>query len=661
MTDVDDLVVRFRDETEERLDVVADALLALEGGVATASAVQSLFRHVHSIKGGAGMIGLDDTYALAHAVEDTLADARDSGTVPKDLIQPLLSAVDALRGTMRGDSSRIGSVVAELSRHRTNGEDEAPPPAPKPEAWTDVGGAEVESNGAPQPAVESRMLRVDAKRADRLLDLTGEALLHERRLEHLLDSPGAETGDTAAEDELRRGRRLFDELQGTVLGMRTLPLSSVMSTFSRTARDLGVAEGKEVEVSVTGGDTRVDRVVLEIVSDALAHLLRNVIAHGSQPADIREAAGKPPRTQIEVHAEQQGDRVLIHVADDGVGVSPELLRTAGRAGSLTEVLTEAGLSTADTVSTVAGRGVGLDAVRRGVESVGGNLELMSEVGRGTTAALTLPVSVALVEALLVQSGQVVIGIPITRVSEVVPSAGAMVLGGRRWLEVRNQQLPLGDLVGALGGPVSETPEQAPAVIVTSGGETAAILCDRVLGKEELVVKSLGPLLDAAPAYRGGAILGDGRVALLVDPAELVRGTAAGNAPTLRPREFRPPRVMVVDDQFVVRELQRSILESAGYRVVTASDGREAAQTFATDADFDIIVTDIEMPRMDGLQLLETIREHPSRGSVPVVIVSSRSSPEDEQRGLDGGADAYIGKGRFDQAVLLETVARLLGG
>jgi two-component system chemotaxis sensor kinase CheA len=313
------------------------------------------------------------------------------------------------------------------------------------------------------------------------------------------------------------------------------------------------------------------------------------------------------------------------------------------------------------VTEVAGRGVGLDTVKRRAESVGGSMSIASEPGRGTAVTLTLPLSLTLLDALLVERAGSVFGIPLADVAEVAAATGAMTLGGRQSLAVRGEPIPAGDVAAVLGGRPPALEARAAAVVVASPDGRAALLCDRVLGEEELVVKGLGPLLAGAPGYVGGAVLGDGRVALVLDSAFLVTRTGRVTAPRTESREERPPpKVLVVDDQFTVRELQRSILEAAGYRVATAGDALEARERLSQDGEVELVVTDIEMPGMDGLELLARIREDPAHSSLPVVIVSSRGSPEDERRGLEAGADAYLGKERFDQDALLATVARLVG-
>jgi two-component system chemotaxis sensor kinase CheA len=427
---------------------------------------------------------------------------------------------------------------------------------------------------------------------------------------------------------------------------------------------MAAAEGKDVELVLIGADTELDRVILESLSEPLVHILRNAVAHGiEKPAD-RKRAKKPKRGRVELRAEQRGGLVEITIADDGRGVSPETAEAARREGSLAEVLARAGFSTADEVSSLAGRGVGLDAVKTHVESFGGSLEVHSEPGSGTEVVLLLPLALALLEVLLFERGGAVFGLPLATVEEAIAVGDTLSLEGRPSLELRGRSIPLHDLAVLVGASAPPLPPRAPALVVAAGGRRIAAACDVLLGEEELVVKPLGPLLRNVEGYLGAAILGDGRIALLLDAGSLTRGTPRAARPAVvaadLPQEPGAPKVLVVEDSFTVRELQRSILEAAGYRVATARDGRDALDVLDRDEDIGLVLTDLEMPEMDGLELTAVIRADPTRASLPIVIVTSRGSDDDRRRGIEAGADAYMAKGSFDQSALLEAVERLVG-
>lgn len=644
----------FRDEANERLDAFVDVLLALEDGRGEPDALNSLFRDAHTIKGSAGMIGLEHVHALAHAVEDVLATAREDGVLPPAVIEPLLKAADALRTSVNGDGEIVPGLVEELAGLT----------ADAPQSETKGAGAApaaAEPRVRAEPHRDGRTIRVPAEKLDRLLDLVGETVLHRERLEHGLTEAGIEQNERLV-DELTFGDRLLGELRDAAMRTRTLPLRSITGPFPRAVRDIAAEHGKEVELVVTGGETELDRVILEGLSEPLAHLLRNAIAHGIEAPDEREQAGKPRRARVVLAAEQRGSLVAVTVGDDGRGVSEEVRAQVRPGTTLVNVLTEAGFSTSREVGDLSGRGVGLDAVQRHVEVVGGSLEIESESGQGTRVTLILPLTLALLEVLIVERGSHVFGLPLSSVQEAVSAGEERSVGGQTMLELRGEAIPLADLAELLGGRAPEPRSSPPALVLTSSGSRVAVICDRLVGEEEIVVKSLGSLLGSVSGYLGAAILGDGRIALLLDPTFLVRASRKSRE-RRKPQAIAtaaPPKLLVVEDSFTVRELQRSVLEAAGYRVATARNGKDALESLSSDDEIDLVVTDVEMPEMDGLSLTEAIRNTPERSSLPVIVVTSRASAEDRQRGIDAGADAYMVKSSYDQQALLETVDRLVG-
>jgi two-component system, chemotaxis family, sensor kinase CheA len=644
MKDIDPKILEvFREEAGERVDRMVEALLGLEAGRVGMEAVQALFRETHSIKGSAGIVGRQDAGAIAHAIEDVLAGVREQDTFPAALTDPLLRATDALRRAIDGQTGVAGPAVAELSACSAEG--------------TGADSLAKTPAGAAEKKPAERSIRASAQKVDRLLDAAGEAVLHHRRLEHLLGS-GSRNGERV-EEELSRGEVLVEDLQDSVIQMRTLPLSSITGPMPRAVRDLAAERGIKVELELEGVDTQLDRMMLDGISDAITHLLRNAIAHGIEPPDERERAGKPPAGRIVLSAEQRGSMVAITVRDDGRGVAGELLNKASDGPALADVLAHAGVSTAGEVSDVAGRGVGLDAVKAHIESVGGGVEVSSDPGLGTTVTMTIPLTLALLRVLLLDRGGNTYGLPLTSVEEAVTVTDTVSLGGRSAIELRERSIQLSDLAQIVGAAAAPLPDHAKAVIVASSGRRVAAACDRIIEEQEVVIKSLGGLLERVPGYLGAAILGDGGVALILDPTFVTRERRRRAVPVAAKAEQAASKVLVVDDQFTVRELERSILEAAGYRVDTARDGSEALAKVVSEPDVGLVVTDVEMPEMDGIALVRSIRAEPDHASLPIVIVSARGSDEDRRRGVETGADAYIVKDEFNQQALLETVERLL--
>jgi two-component system, chemotaxis family, sensor kinase CheA len=636
----------FRDEANERVERMVNTLIALEAGDVANGGIDSIFRDIHSIKGSAAMVGWDDVRDLAHSIEDTLSETRESGVIAADVIAPMLNALDELR------------VAVD---HRPAAPEATPPLSAAP-ARVDVA-AEPRTpaasvSGSP---VERSSIRMPTAKVDRLIDAVHESVVQTRRFEYVLNESQGTHGDERTDWELGRGKVLLDELQRAAIDMRTLPLASITGGYSRAVRDTAAAAGNEVSLEIIGAETQLDRVILDGISEMLAHLLRNSVAHGIEPADERERAGKPRVGRIVLRAEPHGGSVAITLADDGRGVDAATMKRAAEAGSLAAVLCEPGYSTAVAVTEVAGRGVGLDAVKTHVESIGGSLAIDSEPSHGTTVTLVLPYSIALLSVLMIERGGQRYGLPLASVDEVAVVERPLLLAGSRSLEVRGRTIPLSDLAVVLGAQAPALGARARAVIVSSSSSRRAIACERVLGQRDVVVKSLGTLLTGVRGYLGAAIMDSGTIAPILDPAFLAERATMTAVPTIKaPSAAAAPKVLVVDDQFTVRELQRSILEAAGYRVATAREGRDALAQISADVDIQLVVTDLEMPGMGGIELVRMIRQDAQHAGLPVILVTSLSSQEDKERGAQAGANAYIVKDEFDQRRLLDTVERLLG-
>ncbi|MGH2815988.1 MAG: hybrid sensor histidine kinase/response regulator, partial [Actinomycetota bacterium] len=409
----------------------------------------------------------------------------------------------------------------------------------------------------------------------------------------------------------------------------------------------------------------------------------NAIDHGIELPEARLAAGKPRYGTVRVHATQLGSEVVVTVADDGPGIDLARVRQqAGEAGDALDgvgddeaiyAIFRSGLSTAATVSEVSGRGVGLDVVRASLASVRGRVEVQSEPGTGSEFRLSVPITLAVLPCLLVEAAGRRFGVPMhSVVSAEAAGWSEDHVEGQVVIRVRDTILPVSDLAATLGltaGHGEAPASDSPAVVLASMTRRHAFRVDRLLGQRNVVVKDLGRLLPRLALLAGASLEPDGSILLvldvsgLVDRARWVRSGGAGRAdpspPRALPAPAGPASVLVVDDTAVVRELERSILEEAGYRVRTARDGREALATLTGDPP-DLVVTDVDMPYLDGLELTRSIRADPRLAGLPVVVVTSKAAEADRRRAMDAGADAYLVKGDLDQRSLLEVAGRLLG-
>jgi len=472
------------------------------------------------------------------------------------------------------------------------------------------------------------------------------------------------------------------QLDAEVRRVRMLPFAEACQGLERAVRDLAQAGGKQVELVVEGGRVELDRSVLEGLKDPLNHLVRNAVDHGIEPPERRRAAGKLPAGRVTVAAELRGSQVEVVVADDGAGLDLDAVRAVARQRGLADLpdgrdlahlIFLPGFSTAPIITDVSGRGVGLDVVKQRVEQLHGTIELSSETGRGTRFTLAVPLTLTTIRAVLVVAGGQAFAFPTTNVRKLilVDLDDVRRAGGREVLVTEGEGAPLlvAALAEALGLAVPKlvgapAPGRRPALVVAAGERRMAFVVDELMTEQEVMVKGLGARIRRVRNVSGGTILPSGRVALVLNVAQLVR-SALGRAPgaTLAPAApaavpAAAKRLLVVDDSITTRTLEKSLLEAAGYQVATAVDGADAWRLLQ-EQGADLVLSDVEMPGMDGLELTEAIRASPRFADLPVVLLTARASAHDKARGVAVGADAYLVKDEFDQKAMLETVAQLL--
>lgn len=469
--------------------------------------------------------------------------------------------------------------------------------------------------------------------------------------------------------------------------MRMMPASSILDLFPRMIRDLAGEQGKEVEWVAHGVELDVDRKVLEAIKDPLIHLVRNAIDHGIEPPGERAQVGKPAGGRVAVTvASLEGNRIEVRVEDDGRGI--ELTRvqeaavrarllTAEAAEDLTDqeaidLVFHSGLSTSPIITDLSGHGLGLAIVKERVEGLGGRIRLESRAGAGMTVRMTLPASIATFHGLLVRAGGQPFLLPtdaVERVLRLAPDAVERV-EGRDTIRWNGHPLSVARLSALLGLPAGEAPPTSdphpapmlPCIVVRSGEERLGLFVEDILGDQEVLAKELRPPLVRARNVAGAGLLGTGQVVLILRPVDLLKSiqmVARPSTPQAAPEEpGRRPAVLVVDDSITTRTMEKNLLEATGYQVKVAVDGIDA-WTLLKSEKFDLVVSDVDMPRMDGLDLTERIRADQQLGDLPVILVTALESREDKERGIDVGANAYIVKSSFDQSNLLEIIRRLL--
>jgi two-component system chemotaxis sensor kinase CheA len=691
------------------------------GTAAEGNLVGEIFREVHTIKGAAAMVGFSGVGAFAHAFEEHLAALRSATVaVTPEVIDALLTASDGLQtltwqaveGLDDPDAVADHPALAALTT-AFHADPVAEPPVPLPVEPRAVGARDDVPETDPAPVVPvttpavladasaplaapacsaapassaaaaapvarprrdaSGMIMVPMERLDELVRLVGEAgaahlrvgrVLHER----LAVEPAGvvEFGDLS---------RVLNQLQDLAMDTRMIPVANITDQLQRAVRDAARTLGKDVRWEVRGESTKLDRGVLHQLSDALLHLVRNAVDHGVDTADERAATGKPPQATVRLHAMQLGSEVTIVVSDDGRGIDVDRVRQkAARLDIATDAMSDAdalqlifqsGLSTTSFVSDLSGRGVGLDVVQASVQAARGRVEVRSEPGAGSEFRVIVPVTLAVRRCLIVEVSGQRFAVPMHQVvaARAEDTDLEVRAEGRRALLLDGMSVTVSDVGEILGLPTSS---QAGMLVVVDGpAGHHGLRVDRLIGQRDVAVKALSPLVPRLEVVAGASVEPDGSILLMLDVAGLLDRARQLQpvASTVRAEAGQPVahsgRVLVVDDALTVRELQRSILERAGFDVVLASDGVEALSRMGEQVP-DLVLTDVEMPRMDGFTLTEQIRARPALANVAILILTSLATDADRQRGLDAGADGYIVKSAFDERALLGAVDRVLG-
>lgn len=686
------LIRIFLSELDERLsdfDADLNALADAASEAERAETVTRLFRGAHSLKGAAASVGASGIETVCQQLEDVLAKVRDGQL-----------ALDAER------RAALSAAAAEVrDAGRTLAEQAAPAPASAPEPAP----APAPAPAAPPRRAPSRIqpradtLRVAAERIDALLERSGELLVSHHRIDDLLRQvddaattvarlhaapPGA--GRKQHREELRQLHRSIEriatamqaeraqlqhaavDLDERIRALRMLPFGMACEGLDRVVRDAAEATGKQVRLEIDGADIGVDRAMIERLRDPLVHLVRNAVDHGIEPPAERVRLGKPAAGTIKLSVSPREREVAVRVTDDGRGLDLEALRRrvterdlAVAEDDLAQAVFLPGISTAATVTTLSGRGVGLDVVRADLEALGGSAEVESAQGSGTTFVLSFPLTVTTVRVVLFLLSGRTFAFNVTSVERVVridPEAVALI-EGRAALRYGEKRIPFVPLHEVLGIERSGDAALPPvAVVVNRRGHSVAMGVDALLDEREVYLRSLGSRLGALPKISGAAIAGDGSIALVLRAAPVIE-SALAKGPTLRAPLPAPDqtvaakRVLLVDDSITTRALERSILEAAGYEVLTAADGHDA-WTLLAEHPVDLVVSDVDMPRMNGFALVEAVRASASLRELPVILVTARESEVDRQRGLESGADAYIVKSSFRQEELLEAIGEL---
>ncbi|MBE0416548.1 MAG: hybrid sensor histidine kinase/response regulator [Coriobacteriia bacterium] len=728
---------RFQEEAADLLQRLNEGVIRLEGDPSDGSLIDKMLRDAHTLKGSSRMVGLVEISDIAHRLEDVMVAVRDGVIAYEpEMSEHFFDALDTMvhlaeiAGTDDTPAVDLAALQERLSVLAENGCEGAAEGTAAP----DSAGERAPVFEEPLGAKVKQTIRVNTGHVDSLLNLISEAVIsqvkYEQRvkglrragvgsdevwqawaaLRELLEAaPSTDEGSDALRraeasalfermltteraghsalvadlvEDLARGNAVVNDLQERGMAMRMLPVSTVFATFPRAMRDLARSFKKDVELVVEGGDTELDKKVLEAINDPLIHIMRNAVDHGIERAEVRTALGKPAKGTIRVLARPEGDHIIIEVSDDGAGVDPEKVRAAAvRRGYITQVEAEAmsdrevlflifekGFSTSTIITEVSGRGVGMDVVHEYiVEMLKGDLNVFSTKGKGTTFRLTIPLTLAIIRALMVRVGDRVYALPTTAIEETVLAEPKDIIAveGREALRRGRRTYPLvrvADILGVNGG--NPPSERIAVVTVGFSGYRFGFIIDEFIGEQQIVIKTLGNHLRKIENVAGVTILGAGEIVPILNVPDLMtnarrgcrrRGASEGESSVCT----GPRTVLICEDSFTTRELERSIFEAAGYRVEVAMDGAEGLDLLRNGLVADVVVTDVQMPRMSGFELTRVLKGDPALGGVPVVIVTSLEREDEKVEGIEAGADAYITKSVFNQDTLLDTVERLI--
>lgn len=586
MEENEELLQEFHTEAVDHLNQIENAVLELEQDVTSRNAINSMFRSFHTIKGVAGFLNLIPVNRLAHEVEslmdlvrndkldvftgiidlvlaskDTISkqieqitDALANGTTPNSVIvvsELMARARWAMEGPevwakKTGEDSNtmaapqeVAATAATETADATESSDDASPAAAAPVAQEPDAKA---SAAAKRKAAENATIRVNTIKLDNLMDMVGELVIVQSQL---LESSrqdnghGASTGgDSALQRNMSQLTRITKELQHTSMALRMIPVKPTFQKMGRVVRDIGAKCGKKVRFETFGEDTELDRNVVEEIGDPLVHMVRNALDHGLEAdADERRAAGKDETGNISLKAYHQGSNIVIELADDGRGIDPDRVLAKAIANGIVaegdqlskeeiyKLIFAPGFSTAAAITDISGRGVGMDVVKKNIEKLRGKVEIQSELGKGSTFRILLPLTMAIVDGLVVKVGEDRFILPTTSVKVALrpdEAVLAKIQGNQEILNIRGQVIPLFRLHQhfAIPGAISD-PKNATVVVVETGGKPCGLLVDDMVSKQEVVIKSLGGMMQGIPGVSGGAILGDGTIALILDPASLI--------------------------------------------------------------------------------------------------------------------------------------------
>ncbi|EAK1249368.1 hybrid sensor histidine kinase/response regulator [Campylobacter lari] len=550
------------------------------------------------------------------------------------------------------------------------------PSKPAPQAQNAAAEKKVPAaGGGSSGANMDQTIRVEVKRLDHLMNLIGELVLGKNRLLKIYDDVEERYDGEKFLEELNQVVSQLSivttDIQLAVMKTRMQPIAKVFNKFPRVVRDLGRELGKQMELEISGEETELDKSIVEEIGDPIMHMIRNSCDHGIEDPATRIANGKPEKGTVNLKAYNEGNHIVVEIADDGKGLDADVLKskaieknliTEREADQMSDkeafaLIFKPGFSTAAKITNVSGRGVGMDVVKTNIEKLNGVIEIDSELGKGTVMKLKIPLTLAIIQSLLVGTQEEFYAIPLASVLETVrvPIDDIYTIEGKNVLRLRDEVLSLVRLSDVFGvKQVLENTDQTYVVVIGVAESKLGIIVDTLVGQEEIVIKSMGEYLQNIQGIAGATIRGDGRVTLIIDVAAMmdiakeikVDIKAQIESQSKKTTKEKPSdyTVLIVDDSKMDRNIMQKSLEPLGVSIIEATNGVEALNTIKSgEHDIDAVLIDIEMPRMDGYTLAGEIRKYSKYKNLPLVAVTSRTSKSDRLRGVEVGMTEYITK------------------
>ena len=702
--DMQELVQDFLVETNEIIENLDHDLVELESNQNDLELLNKIFRGAHTMKGSSSFLGFNKLAELTHHAEDILNKLRKGEmVVTREIMDTLLEFVDKTKQIISDiengtDTTDCSSVIEDLklasegkltSKTKNNkSAAQVPATAPKPQAAP-------KKQEAPkvvhQATSVEQTIRVDVSRLDSLVNLVGELVLSRNMLSQIAGELENKFENEYLVEQLLVATNAIGmnttELQLAIMKTRMIAIGKVFNRFPRVVRDIARDTGKEIELVISGEETELDKQVIESIGDPLLHMIRNSCDHGVETPEVRLAKGKPRMGTVNLSAYHEGNHVVIEIKDDGAGMDPDKIKrkaiekgviTVDEANSMDDrqafsLIFKPGFSTADKITNISGRGVGMDVVRTNIEKLNGIITIDSKIDEGSTFYLKLPLTLAIIQALLVEVAGETFAIPLASVVETVRITNEEIhsFEGSEVLKLRDRVLSLIRLDEAFALDELEQ-DEIYVVVVALAEKQLGLIVDKLIGQEEIVIKSLGDYLGGNPGIAGATITGDGRVRLILDVAGVIE--VAQNMPRrirntkklssnkrssvqAAPKKSNAVKVLICDDSSTDRKITKKVLESQDWiETVEAPSAKDALNILERDNGIDLIISDIMMPDMDGFRLTRSIRE---KGyDIPIIAISARLEPSDRKKMNASGMNAFIQK-PINQQLLVDKIDELI--